>query len=308
MDSLFSSIVENGLLQKMSNNEWDNIQFGSNKFYFVKYDEESMKLDYKSEEPCGFAFDLNSMEHYKSTSFPRVTTIIFDEFMSRDSYIINEFLLFSNLLSTIIRERDNVKIFMLGNTVNKYCPYFAEMGLTHIKDQQQGTIDVYRYGNTNLEVVVEYCAKFNEGKGKPSDIYFAFDNPELKMITTGVWEIAIYPHLPIPFKPKEVVCDFFVDFDGDLLHGKVVSPSKGGPFVFLHDKTTPIKDPERDIVYGQVPSHFRTHRIGFRHNRDALSLFIARCIAENRVFFSTNEVGEIFRNYVMWAEEMNFTR
>ena len=44
-------------------------------------------------------------------------------------------LFFMNVLSTIIRDRENIKIFMLGNTVNKYCPYFDEMGLTFHKSR-----------------------------------------------------------------------------------------------------------------------------------------------------------------------------
>lgn len=306
MNQLFAGHVANGLISTLTHNQWDSIAFGTGKFFYTSYNEETGEM-VKSDEPIGFAFDLNSMEHYKSTSFPKITSIIFDEFMSRDYYLNNEFLLFSNLISTIVRLRTNVKIFMLGNTVNKYCPYFNEMGLTHIKEQKQGTIDLYKYGaNDKLQVVVEYCSRFDKGKGKASDVYFAFDNPQLQMITTGAWEIAIYPHLPTPYKPKEVVANFFVDFDGDILHGQVVSPSKGGPFVFLHNKTTPIKSEEKDIVYGQVPSHLRTHRIGFSKNRDALSQFIRRCILENRVFYATNEVGEIFRNYIMWSEKTNF--
>lgn len=305
MNQLFAAHVGNGLVNELWNGQWDGITYVSGKFSLFHKDEEAREV-VKSEEPIGFCFDLNSMEHYKSTSFPKITSIIFDEFMSRDYYLPNEFLLFSNMLSTIIRLRTNVKIFMLGNTVNRYCPYFSEMGLTHVKDQKQGTIDVYKYGDNDLEVVVEYCGRFDKGKGKASDVYFAFDNPQLQMITNGAWEIAIYPHLPIQYKPKEVVANFFIDFDGDLLHGQVVSPSEGGPFIFLHNKTTPIKNEENDIVYGQTPSHLRNHRIGFSRLTDNLSRFILKCIRENRVFYSTNEVGEIFRNYVMWSESMTF--
>lgn len=302
LSNLFSGHEENNRITKLSNGEYVGITYRSNRFKLYSTTEEGEIL--VTEEPIGFAFDLNSMEHTKSISFPKVTTIIFDEFLSRQSYLPNEFLLFTNTLSTIIRLRDNVKIFMLGNTVNKYCPYFGEMGLTHIKEQKQGTVDVYKYGDSALEVVVEYCNSSSSRGGKKSDVYFAFDNPQLQMITTGSWEIAVYPHLPVKYKPKDIVAEFFIDFDRELLHGNIIFTGEGAPFVFFHYKSTPIKEDD-DIVYGQEPSYLPNRRVGFNGYRDKITQFVLRCIRENRVFYSTNEVGEIFRNYLIWCDSIN---
>lgn len=105
------------------------------------------------------------MEHDKSTNYDGIINAVLDEFLTRSYYLPNEFVLFMNVLSTIIRDRDNVKIFMMGNTVNQYCPYFAEMGLTHIKEMKKGDIDVYEYGESGLTVAVEYTDSPNkEGK------------------------------------------------------------------------------------------------------------------------------------------------
>lgn len=306
LSNLFSAHVENKRLLELSGGEWGSVDYTGGKFRLARTKDDN-SVEY-SEEPIGFAFDLNSMEHFKSISFPKITTVVFDEFLSRQSYLPNEFLLFTNVLSTIIRLRNNVKIFMLGNTVNKYCPYFGEMGLTHIKEQKQGTVDVYNYANTGLQVVVEYCAASEKHGGKESDVYFAFDNPQLQMITTGTWEIAIYPHLPIHYKPKDVVAEFFVEFDGEILHGEVICADDGAPFIFFHPKTTPIQDEEYDIVYGQTPSYMRNKRIGFSHYDDKLSKFICQCLRENRVFYATNETGEILRNYVIWSDSLNIRR
>lgn len=306
LSNLFSGHVENGVVNDLSNGNWSSVDYTGSRFRLCRANEDGV-AEY-SDEPIGFAFDLNSMEHYKSISFPKVTTIIFDEFLSRQSYLPNEFLLFTNTLSTIIRLRTNVKIFMLGNTVNKYCPYFGEMGLTHVKEQKQGTVDVYRYSDTNLEVVVEYCSSSSKHGGKASDVYFAFDNPQLQMITTGAWEIAIYPHLPIDnYRPKDVIANFFIDFDNELLHGLVITTPDTTPFIFLHKKTTEVKK-ETDIVYGQKPDASPFHRMGIANYKDSLTAFIRRSIAENRVFFATNEVGEIWRNYLIWAQSQTIRK
>lgn len=296
MTELFAWIVESGKFAKIYKNEYIGITFQGGKFFPYTLDEKDKPVI--TEIPIGYAFDLNSMEHYKSISFPNINTIIFDEFLSRKGYLVNEFILFTNTISTIVRQRDDIKILMLGNTVNKYCPYFAEMGLSHVKNQQQGTIDVYKYGASGLEVVVEYCKQSEVGK--KSDVYFAFDNPELQMITKGAWEIAIYPHMDTKYKPKDIIAQFFIDFDKEILHGELIATGQCKPFIFLHPKTTPIKDEDKDIIYGQEPSTKRNIMVGIHNQKDNLSRYINRCIAENRIFYATNETGEIFRNYIMW--------
>ena len=302
LSELFAGHIANGRIEKWTDGEYNHIDYGSNRFFLSNIDESGEKV--QSAEPIGFAFDLNSMEHTKSISFPKVDLIIFDEFLSRNGYLPNEWILFTNTLSTIIRHRSNVKIIMLGNTVNKYCPYFQEMGLTHVKDQKPGTVEVYRYAGTDLQVVCEYTPSSAKKGGKESDVYFAFDNPQLKMITGGDWEIAIYPHLTSKILPKEHVADFFIDFNDELLHGEVICKDDGA-FCFIHQKTTPIKDTDNDIVYTSVPSEKWNYRMCLTKHSDKLSLFILKCLRENRIFYSTNEVGEIFRNYIMWSDSFS---
>lgn len=302
LTNLFSGHVQNGLVDQLTKGKYNAIDYSVSKFYF-EHTNENGDIE-KAEDPIGFAFDLSGMEHYKSISFPRVTTVIFDEFMSRQGYLPNEWILFMNSLSTIIRHRDNVKIIMLGNTVNKYCPYFQEMGLNHTQQQEPGTVDVYTYADTGLKVVCEYTGSTAKRGGKASDVYFAFDNPELKMITSGSWEIGIYPHLDQKILPKDTVANFFIDFNDELLHGEVISKDTG-TFIFMHRKTTPIKDDENDIVYTTKPSTKWNYRMCLTKHNDKLSQFIIKCLRENRIFYSTNEVGEVFRNYVMWSDSFS---
>lgn len=299
LTSLFDAHIENGEIAQASNGEYSLVDYSIGRFYFYNYDNETGKRDIAN-DPIGFAFDLNSMEHHKSVSYPKVTTIIFDEFLSRQGYLNNEFVLFTNTLSTIIRDRNNVKIFMIGNTVNRYCPYFSEMGLEHIQQQKAGSIDVYNYADTGLQVIVEYCDPSAKRGGKDSDVYFAFDNPQLKMITGGDWEIAIYPHLEFKYKPKDVAYNFFIMFDKALIHGEIVS-TDDNYFIFFHPKTTPIKDESEDIVYTDRPNQKWNYRVGITNQSDKLSKFINKILIQNRAFYSDNETGEVIRNYLIWS-------
>lgn len=306
MTNLFTGHQENGRVSKLSGGQFSRIDFGIGAFTAYEIDPETEKK-INDTQPMGYAFDLNSVDHHKSLSFPKVTTIIFDEFLSRQGYLSNEYVLFMNTLSTIIRDRDDVTIFMLGNTVNKYCPYFVEMGLTHIRKQEPGSVDVYTYGDTNLSVVVEYCDPMSKRGGKKSDVYFAFDNPQLKMITSGSWEIALYPHLETKYRPKDVVAQFFIEFDEILLHAEFVT-TKNEMFLFVHPKTTLIKDIDTDLVYSNKPSGKLNYRCGIHNQTDRLSRIVQTLINQNRIFYSDNETGEVLRNYLLWSKQYSSAR
>lgn len=293
---MFDALVANGEVKKMTRGEWTGVSYKGGRWYLSRPgDEGKMETD---ERPFALGFAITSMEHDKSTAYPDVTTIIFDEFLTRTQYLPDEFILFMNVVSTIVRHRTDVKIYMLGNTVNRYCPYFKEMGLTHIKDMEQGTIDVYRYGDTELKVAVEYVRPNKQGK--ESDLYFAFDNPKLSMITGGAWEIDIYPHCPVKYIPREVLFTYFIQFDGEMLQAEVVLHDDLY-FTFIHRKTTPLKDEERDVLYTtEFSARPNFHRILTRPT-SPMEKKILEHYQRDKVFYQDNEVGEIVRNYLMWC-------
>lgn len=296
-DSLFSDMVDNGAISDLTDGEYTHVYYYSARWYLCYYDEDGKR--HTDDTPFCFGFSLTSMEHYKSTSYPGITTICFDEFISRNIYLADEFVVFENVLSTIIRHRTNVKIFMLGNTVNKYCPYFNEMGLKHIRQQKQGTIDLYTYGDTDLKVAVEYTKNSEKSKDS-SNVYFSFDNPSLKMITGGAWEIAIYPHCPVKFLPKDIKFIYFIIFDDDILQCEIVMTDKEN-FTFIHPKTTELKNPEKEIIYSQEYNPLPNYHRKITKPRSNLEKKIAWYYATDNVFYSDNETGEIVRNYLKWS-------
>lgn len=295
--TLFADIAQDGKIRKLSLGEWTDVYYYSSRWYLCRYDEKGNRE--LSPEPFCYAFALSRMEHDKSTSYPKITTVCFDEFISRTIYLYDEFILFENVLSTIIRNRTNVKIFMLGNSINKYCPYFREMGLKHIKNQKQGTIDVYTYGDSGLKVAVEYV-KDNAEQGKGSNVYFSFDNPSLKMITTGAWEIAVYPHCPVHYRPKDIAFTYFIKFDDSILQCEIVMTDNEN-FTFIHPKTTPLKDTENDMIYSQEYNALPNFHRKITRPQSKLENKIAWYYKTDNVFYSDNETGEIVRNYLKWC-------
>lgn len=293
--TMFDSLVSNGEITRMTGGEWTNIYYWGSKWYLCRY-EDNKRIT--NEKPVAYGFAISAMEHDKSTSYPDITTICFDEFLTRTMYLPDEFVLFMNVVSTIVRHRTNIKIFMLGNTVNKYCPYFAEMGLTHVKEMRPGDIDVYRYGDSELIVAVEYTLP--NKAGKDSDLYFAFDNPKLSMITGGAWEIDIYPHCPVKYKPNEIMFTYFIVFAGDVLQCEVIS-HEDLYFTFVHRKTTELRDPDNDLIYTPDYSARPNYRRKITNPISSIEQRIAEHYKKDKVFYADNETGEIMRNYLIWC-------
>src|SRR5690625_544003 len=80
----------------------------------------------------GYAMPLSTWQSEKSNSYPKVTTIIYDEFIrekDNSGYIPNEVDALLNLMDTVIRTRDNARCICLSNSVSIVNPYFLYFGL-----------------------------------------------------------------------------------------------------------------------------------------------------------------------------------
>ena len=84
------------------------------------------------DEVAGFAVALTTAKKLKSNPFPKVTLIIFDEFIldkGYQHYITDEVTNFLELYSTIARNRD-VRVYFLSNALSVTNPYFMYFGLS----------------------------------------------------------------------------------------------------------------------------------------------------------------------------------
>ena len=304
MNKLFDGLVRDGKIKKYSKGKFEDVFYYGRAFYLVGYEnikKEDGTMERKkilSDKPFCYVYVLTEEEHDKGFEAPQIYNIIFDEFIARSRYLPDEFITFTNVLSTIIRNRDNIKIFMLGNTVNRYSIYFNEMGLTNVKIQKIGTIDVYNYGESGLKVVVEYSDL--PMKKKRSDVYFAFDNPKLQMITRGTWEIAIYPHLypEMKYRPIDIKYMYFIEFDDVLLQCDIVLLKESKMlFTFIHIKTTPIKEDNKYIVYSLSPNASPNYRRNILRPFSKIEKLIVDLFLKDKVFYQNNEIGDVVRNY-----------
>lgn len=148
----------------------------------------------------GYAFSIVLVNRTKGTSYPNIGNILYEEFMSIDcNYLNDELNLFLNLVSTIVRQRTNVKVFMLANTISKYSPYTSALGLK-IHRQNKGSIITKTYTDKdgfNTKFVIERTPNVNVFNNKDNvnkTVYNIFGNSGVgRMITSGDFETHAYP-------------------------------------------------------------------------------------------------------------------
>lgn len=291
---LYAGINENDEVSKITKGKYTGVHYWAGKWYLCTYDD-SGKAIYNDSEIIAFSFSLSDGEHDKSTSFPNIRTIVFDEFLTSRVYLPDEFVLFMNTVSTIVRKRDDVKIYMLGNTVNKFCPYFQEMGLNHILKMKQGSIDVYKYGDSKLTVAVEYCA--TQETAGVSNKYFAFDNPKLEMITGGAWELDIYPHLPYKYKPMNVMFTYFIEFNSGIYQCEIIEIDNTF-FTYVHIKTTEIKNKLDNLIYSLDYNPELNYNRNVYKPVNKVQERILWFFKTDRVYYQNNEIGDAIHNYL----------
>ena len=295
---------DQNLIEYLTNGQYDDIVYYSSQWFLCKFDE-SLGKKVMDGTPFAHAFAISTSSHDKSISYPRIKTILFDEFISKEGYLDDEFVKLMNTISTIVRERKDITIFMCGNSVNKYNPYFKEMGLYNASKMKPDTIEYYTYGETGLKVGIEFTAidkenKQTKTKKKPSDVYFAFDNPKLKMITTGAWEIDIYPHLQTKYDKKDIKFTFFIKFEENLLQCELIQKDNA-MFVYVHKKTTKIKNEDKELIYQQEYSYKPNHSIDMLMPRNNIEKIILQLYRTGKFFYQDNEIGEVVKNYILWT-------
>lgn len=157
----------------------------------------------------GYVMSLSTEQHMSSASFLDVDRIIFEEFMERGSYIPNEPDRLMIFYSTIDRKRGTTKLYMVGNSITRVCPYIRDWDLDGIfRKLKQGEIGTKIIENEENEVkiAIEYCMSSG---GKT----LAIGNAS-KMIDSGSWQTFPQPKLPKSYNEYKVLFRFGFFYKG----------------------------------------------------------------------------------------------
>ena len=314
----FDDIVKNDLINELTNGEYTCIYGRANEYYLANYDEDKDKV-IPMAIPFMKTLALSQSQHHKSRSFPNVELVIFDEFLTRGTYLTNEFKTFTEMVSTVVRDRATVKIVMFGNTVNRHSPYFREMGLNKvIRNMKPGTIEMHT-SKKKTKVVIEYTPTpgTNATIKKPSDIYFGFDNPGMKMITDGDWEVDIYPHLNFEYYDHEIKYFYHIIWEEEVIRCDIIK-KHGTIFSYMHlteyevDDIIKYNEDTGEIYIEKLDNKHRvyhTEQLIFpnwhcnivKERSDRIGTVITDQFKKYKVFYDDNSTGQTIDNYIKWC-------
>ena len=211
---------------------------------------------------------------------------------------------FLNLLSTIIRGRSDVVVYMCGNTVSYDSPYFRGMGLDSVKSMRKGELREYVDEVTGRKIAVHYADA--TGGTTPSDKFFAFEDSKTRMITGGDWELEDWQKIKNKDR-KTVLFRFFVQYQGEFLNCEIIADQKARNYIKVYNKPDPVRR-WSDLCYTDQPdgSPYRPKmltRTGVGDPMREVTTLIQSYFKRHQVYYTTNDAGEIMRNFIAWNKE-----
>ncbi len=243
-------------------------------------------------ELIGSTFALNVASHYKSLAFPEIGNIVFEEFLTNEGYLNTETSKLESIVSTIAR-RELCQVFMIGNTINRMCPYFDEWQLTHIKKQEIGTIDIYnqhtdQYDDNNKQIIVKIAVEYCGNSGNNSHMFFG---NSAKSINGGCWDTNVYPHLQGSLRDYKRL--YQVDYEystfGFIINLLVTTDNE--PFLFVYPKTK-----TNDKIQRKVSDKFTTDIMttSYLTELTKYDTLVLQLLRSNKVVYSDNLTGTEF--------------
>lgn len=301
--SLFNGILEFYDIGKKTKGKYNTIIYKARKFYLALIDDEGKTLDIDPKPFC-LCMAVSQNEHYKSLSYPDCTTIVYDEFLSENhQYLPNEFKRFTSILSTVIRSRTDVDIYLCGNTVDLNSIYWNEFRITELfKKMKVGDIVHYKPKNRQTDIAIEW-AEAVDINGRVLNVYTDFDTQNSAMINKGEWDTDNYPHLPYSYERSDIRFIFFIQYNFETYQCEVIRKN-GVDFIYIHQKTTPIQDEDRDLIYSTDFTPARNRYVNLFKPELPVQQRIVNLFATNKVFYQNNIVGDAIDSYLKWCKQI----
>lgn len=230
---------------------------------------------------------LNEYERYKSWAFVDFDYILYEEFITDSVYLNDEPRQLQQFVSTVARHR-SITVFLVGNTLSRVCPYFAEWCLEGVLKQQLGTIEIYHhhFEDSTIDIAVEYCANAN------------FDNKmffgqSAKQIVAGEWDTVDVPKLPRRQEEYEAVYELMVEYQKfKFVLTLLIEPIDGGMITFVYPFTGSRKI-LRIITEQFSDNPFISARLDLSKRPEVL---INECFRTGKVCYSDNLTGSDFKH------------
>ena len=235
---LMKTVLSCGYIEKLTEGRWNYAYYYANKWVFCRITE-SGKIEEKTNIHFMYELSVDQSFTYKSNyNAPYGDWIIFDEMLGK-SYN-NEFIYFMDILSTIIRKRQGVRIILLSNSIDEYSEYFEEFEIEEqVKRLKRGDCDICT-SSGGTKIYVEKIDQNDKNAARLNKEYFGFKNPMLYAITgEGDWNVQICKHWDLDDDPELIDRTHYIKMGLNLVRLELMRSEKYG-FLVRVKKATKI--------------------------------------------------------------------
>lgn len=286
-------------VMKLTEDKYNCISVYRKQIYLANYENETGKTI--RGEKIGYVVALSTEQNYAGASYLDVTDIIFEEFMSRSIYIANEPDKLMNFYSTVDRKRGTTRMWLVGNTISRVCPYFYEWELDKlIRGQKQGEIKTKWLSTGSLDedgkeieikLAIEYCKSTGNSSyviGKHKD-----------MLNKGSWQSDPQPHLPksrkdykrlyyiiFQYQSFKFKCEYLID----------IETKETCWFIYPYNREIP----DKIVVFSDIikVSRYWQRDIYNPLIKNKKLVDLLKTFRENKIFYATDLCGTDFKQVI----------
>lgn len=283
-------------LINLTGGRFNDFQYFQNRFWFVRRDD-SGKIAEKDRQPFMICSALNSVEANTGADEGECSAVFYDEFLSREKEIADEFYNLMIFYSNCTRNRVYYcPLILVGNTVTRDSSLITNFGVD-MYNLKKGEITVVKNSKKEPVIVFEYCDEVEVMKEAGDAFYSRFENDRIKMIYKGDWTTGAYPYLAkqerdnsrVPVRLKIVLRDkiamlFEFHLYNDRMYGYVCKYDDDNIQVHatLINKIQVFKDRR---IFNYLPS-------------GGIFRQFTRLVYTKNVYFENLQTGEYFRDFL----------
>ena len=286
-------------IYKLTEGKYNCLSLYKGKIWLSNYNPEG-KPQIKRGDYIGYVVALSTEQTYAGASYLDVDNMIFEEFMARGSYLPHEPDKLMNLFSTVDRKRGTTRLWLVGNTISRVCPYIEEWGLHEIlSEQKQGDINVIDiptgfYDEEGKEETVKLALEYCKSTGTSSHVI----GKHKDMLNQGAWQSDPQPHLPLSYNEYDVMFRMMFKYGSFKFIAEYLFDNVKEYCWYIYPYKGEIKD---DILVISDEVKLDRHWQRNVYNIDIDNITLKRLLntfRENNIFYSSDLCGTDFKQAI----------
>lgn len=262
---------------------YDGIMCSQEALFLFQYGEDGKP---KKGAKIGYVFALNIAEkRYKSLHYDGIYSYLFEEFIGA-RYLENEFNIFNHLISTASR-RNAFRVFLIGNTIARDCPYLKEMGID-LYSVKPGKIYQQTLLQENGHKII--CAFDYVAPQEKTSLFFGKAE---KTVVKGEWDVLEVPHLFFKLVDADLIYTcYYVSEELKNAYKMRVVFYDDNKYLYVYPYKYSEIDYVKDDIFTDTPDFLRKRFIHPEKKRHARLRDLWKA---GRVLYSDNLCGTEFR-------------